>query len=366
MRSPAAGPRRRGHGPAASRHAVIFSHAAAGRGGLAVPGRGGPGLALAGLALAGLALAGCSGSAPGAPAPPPSSSSAAAPGTHPAQALASPSPSVTPSPTPTCTGIAPGFSCVMQQRITEVQRYVAGRHGSIGIVLDDRVTGSVWHNARAHALVPAASTMKLAVLADLLLRNRRGGIHLTPGDFREMYQALHTSNDDDANDLWRKYENGSFLPRIRAFGMTRAQFTTKVNWGYMYCTAKDLDHLMNYILTKAPAGVRDYLVRQLQHVSVHDQQWGVWGAGPANEPGNKDGWEQDPIGPGEDWWITNTVGFAGPAQEYTLAVTDNLHNYGGTGPRGFFYGTNTLTQIASILFQGHHTAAPHPQPSYVP
>ena len=212
MRSPAACPRRSGHRPAASRHAVIFSHAAAGRGGLAVPGRGGPGLALAGLALAGLALAGCSGSGPGAPAPPPSSSSAAAPGTHPAQALASPSPSVTPSPTPTCTGIAPGFSCVMQRRITEAQRYVAGRHGSIGIVLDDRVTGSVWHNARAHALVPAASTMKLAVLADLLLRNRRGSIHLTPGDFREMYQALHTSNDDDANDLWRKYENGSFLP----------------------------------------------------------------------------------------------------------------------------------------------------------
>jgi hypothetical protein len=254
----------------------------------------------------------------------------------------------------------------MQHRITEVRRYLAARHGSIGIVLDDRVTGAVWHNARAHALVPAASTMKLAAMTDLLLRNRRARIHLTSTDWREMYQALHTSNDDDANDLWRSYENASFLVRIRAFGMTRAQFTSKVNWGFMYCTAKDLDHLMNYILTKAPASVRDYLVRQLQQVSVHDQQWGVWGAGPANQPGNKDGWEQDRIGPGDYWWITNTVGFAGPAQEYTLAVTDNLYNYGGTGPRGFFYGANTLTQIASILFQGQHTTAPHPQPSHVP
>ena len=54
------------------------------------------------------------------------------------------------------------------------------------------------------------------------------------------------------------------------------------------------------------------------------------------------------------------------AQEYTLAIMDNLYNYGGTGRGGFFYGANTLTQIASILFRGQHTTAPHPQPSYVP
>jgi hypothetical protein len=32
-------------------------------------------------------------------------------------------------------------------------------------------------------------------------------------------------------------------------------------------------------------------------VSAIDQQWGVWGAGPQNHPGNKDGWEQDPAPP---------------------------------------------------------------------
>jgi hypothetical protein len=322
------------------------------------------GLALTGLAVTGLTLTGCSASAPARPLQASSIPPAAA--TPAARAPASPSPGVTASPTPGCTGIAPGFSCVMQQRITEARHYLAGRHGSIGIVLDDRVTGAVWHNGHVHTLYPAASTMKLAVMTDLLLRNRRGSIHLTSADRREMYQALHTSNDDDANALWNTYEDASFQQRIQVFGMTRAHFVGEINWGFMYCTPRDLDHLMNYVLAKAPAGVRDYLVRQLQHVSVHDQHWGVWGAGPANQPGNKDGWEQDPIAPGNAQWITNTVGFAGPAQEYTLSIMDNLHDYGGTGPRGFFYGTNTLTQIASILFQGHHTTAPHPQPSYVP
>ena len=235
MRSPVARPRRR---------AIIFRRATAGRSGLTV----------AGLALSGLALAGCGGSAAAGPPPPPSPASARA--TPPAGVLTSPSPGVAASPTPTCTGIAPGFSCVMQQRITEVQHYLAGRHGSIGIVLDDRVTGAVWHNGRAHRLYPAASTMKLAEMTDLLLRNRRGRIHLTATDWREMYQALHTSNDEDANDLWSEYENASFLFRIRAFGMAQAQFEGMINWGYMDCSAKDLDHLMNYVLTKAPAGVR--------------------------------------------------------------------------------------------------------------
>ena len=352
MRSPAACPQRRGPGPAA------FRRAAAGRAGPAVAS-----LALAGLALAVLALAGCGGSGPGGPPPP--SSPASARDTPAPGAQASPSPSVAAPPTPTCTGIAPGFSCVMRQRITEVQHYLAGRHGSIGIVLDDRVTGAVWHNGRAHALYPAASTMKLAEMTDLLLRNRRGRIHLTATDWREMYQALHTSNDTDANDLWRKYEDASFLARIRAFGMTRAQFEGMINWGFMYCTAKDLDHLMNYVLTQAPAGVRDYLVRQLQHVSVHDQQWGVWGAGPQNEPGNKDGWEQDDISPGDSWWITNTVGFAGPASSTRWpSWTTSTTTAGRAG--GILYGVNTLTQIASILFRGQRTTAPHPQPSYVP
>jgi hypothetical protein len=326
-------------------------------------------LAVGALVLMGLALSGCSAAARAGPA----AASSAGPGaatspaaTSPAAASPSPSPSVTASPTSTCTGIAPGFSCTMQQRITEVQHYLAGRHGSIGIVLDDRVTGAVWHNGHAHTLYPAASTMKLAVMTDLLLRNQRGTIHLTAADWRQMYQALHTSNDIDANDLWGTYEDARFQQRIQAFGMTRAHFTNEINWGYMDCTPRDLDHLMNYVLAKAPASVRNYLVRQLRHVSVHDQQWGVWGAGPASRPGNKDGWEHPPVGGGDHWWITNTVGFAGPAQEYTLSVMDNLYNYDEPGSRGFFYGANTLTQIASILFQGRHTAAPHPHPSYVP
>ena len=199
----------------------------------------------------------------------------------------------------------------MRDRIQEVRRYLHRLPGSIGITLDDRATGAIWRNANAHTEYPAASTMKLAVMTDLLLRNQSGSIHLTATDWKEMYPALHTSNDTDAKDLWDRYEDGSFLRRIQAFGMTGAEFTSPVpNWGFMYCTPADLDHLMNYVLTKTPPSIRNYLVSQLQHVSAIDQQWGVWGAGPENHPGNKDGWEQDPSPYGT--WIINTVGIRRP------------------------------------------------------
>jgi hypothetical protein len=121
---------------------------------------------------------------------------------------------------------------------------------------------------------------------------------------------------------------------------------------------------MNYVLDKAPPRIRHYLVYRLQHVSALDQQWGVWGAGPANHPGNKDGWEQDPGPVGV--WITNTVGFAGPGQRYTLAITYNMGSFGQVGNAGFKFGTNKLTQISAMLFQGHHTGTPHPLASAVP
>jgi hypothetical protein len=304
-----------------------------------------------------VALAGC-----GTLTPTSQHTAALGPTKHPDSPTPSPSPSPSPTPTPVdCANIAPGFTCSMRNRIERALQYLRSQPGSLGIVVDDRVTGAVWQNGNATVAYPAASTMKLAMMTDLLLRNHNGNIHLTPADMNEMFASLYTSNDNDASDLWSRYEDSSFLNRIQGFGMSTATFTSSVpNWGFMYCSAQDLDNLMNYVLGSTPPTVRDYLVKQLQNVSPIDQQWGVWGAGPQNAPGNKDGWEYDPP------WITNTVGFAGPNQRYTVAIMYNLEDYGNSGDAGFNFGTNVLTQISALLFQGHFTASPTPQASAVP
>ena len=253
-----------------------------------------------------------------------------------------------PHPTICAATIAPGFSCVMQQRITEVEGYLATQPGHIGIVLDDRMSGATWRNAEASTVFPAASTIKLAMVLDVMLRNRAGTIQLGDDDWALIDAILSESSDTAADQLWGQFEGSSFLGRIRAFGMTSAYFSSSsAYWGFMYCSAEDLDNLMNYILNDAPATVRNYMTIRMQRVAPI-QQWGVWGAGPANHPGNKDGWEDD-----SGVWVVNTVGFAGSQARFSLAIMDDEQ-----GTASFHQGTNTLDQISSLLFRGRYGPEP--------
>jgi hypothetical protein len=236
----------------------------------------------------------------------------------------------------------------MRRRIRAAQRYLARQPGRIGLVLHDRVTGATWRNASAGTRLPAASTVKLAMAADLLLRARAGRITLRPGDWILIHDALHDSSDAAADQLWSAFENGRFLRRIARFGMRGCSFSAgQLYWGDVYCSAQDLGSLMNYVLGRLPAPCRGYLVGQLRNVG-RIQQWGVWGAGHARRPGNKDGWEDD-----GGTWVTDTVGFAGSHARYTLAIMDEQR-----APARFRRGANTLTQVSALLFRGGHVPQP--------
>jgi hypothetical protein len=246
-----------------------------------------------------------------------------------------------------CFSAAHGFSCVMQQRIRRVKRYLAGQPGQIGVVLHDRKTGATWENANAGTDLPAASTVKLAMVTDLLLRRRSGTIDLGGYDWDLIGSVLSASSDTAADQLWFSFEDASFLQRIQHYGMHTASFTSSAYWGFMYCSARDLNNLMNYVLRDVPAHERDFITHRMRRVAPI-QQWGVWGAGPDDDPGNKDGWEDD-----GGVWVVNTVGFAGPDARYTLAIMDDL---GGAGD--FHQGTTTLDQVAALLFRGHYGPVP--------
>jgi hypothetical protein len=247
-----------------------------------------------------------------------------------------------------CPAIGHGFSCPMRRRIRAAQRYLARQPGRVGLVLHDRLTGATWRNANARTTFPAASTTKLAMAADLLLRADTGRIKLRAGDWTLIDEMLHDSSDAAADQLWYAFENGRFLRRITRFGMRSCWFSaSRPYWGDMYCSPLDLGNLMNYVLGKLPGHDRDYLVGQLRHVG-RIQQWGVWGAGHARRPGNKDGWEDD-----DGTWVTDTVGFAGPHARYTLSIMDERR-----APADFHRGANTLTQVSALLFQGGHAPQP--------
>ncbi|HEY6277889.1 MAG TPA: tat pathway signal sequence [Streptosporangiaceae bacterium] len=301
---------------------------------------------LAGAVLAAAAVAGC-GLVGGSPA-----NSAASPAARPAPVVSTP-PAPIPSPSgPPCPARPAGFSCQMRLRIAAVEHYLRQRPGVIGVVLRDRDTGAVWRNRYAGSQIYMASTSKLAMAVTLLVQNQAGVIHLSPTDRAVMYQMLHVSSDNAADDLWFKYGASfytSFFPRI---GLASAQYLPQAGvsgpyWGEMTCTAEDESHVINYVLDTLPAPLRNYLVDQLRHVA-QVQHFGVWGAGRANQPGNKDGWSVEKPG-----WIIDSVGFAGRGEEYTLAMMNSLNGQGE-----YADGTQTVTQVAALLFRGHHVPAP--------
>lgn len=267
-------------------------------------------------------------------------------------AVPAPSPSASAPHAPSCPTIGRGFSCTMRSRIAAVERFLATRPGMIGIVLRDRTTGVVWRNRYAAADVYMASTSKLAMVATLLLQDYDGHIHLSSTDRADIHQMLHVSLDSAADDLWFRYGAQfytRFFPRI---GLTTARYLPQAGvsgpyWGEMMCTADDLDRVINYILHDLPASLRDYIVGEMRQVGTV-QHFGVWGAGPQNQPGNKDGWSTEKPG-----WIINSVGFAGPGARFTLTMMNSLNGEGG-----YPEGTDTVTQVAALLFQGRHVPAP--------
>ncbi|MDT5018032.1 MAG: hypothetical protein QOD39_4192, partial [Mycobacterium sp.] len=210
----------------------------------------------------------------------------------------------------------------MAVRVAGADSYLATRPGVVGYVLRDRATGEVYRNSHAADPMWTASTIKLAMVVDLLSRQRAGSIALTDDDKRLIAAMLHSSDDDAADTLWSRYSGSDHLAYnndFPAYGLTnlrpqRGFSNTFPYWGFQKATPDDLDRLINYTLTALDPSDTAGIIAALQHVAPN-QQWGVWGAGPAMTPGNKDGWSVEDHG-----WVINSVGFAGQRQRYTLAV----------------------------------------------
>ncbi|MFC6012081.1 tat pathway signal sequence [Nocardia lasii] len=243
----------------------------------------------------------------------------------------------------------PGFDADMSARIARVDAYLAGRPGVVGYVLRDRKTGGVYANQHAEQQIWTASTIKLAIAADLLNRARVGAIGLAPEDRFNLEAMLATSNDHAADVLWHKYigfDRMAYNNAFRAYGMVSLipQPTTTAlfpDWSFQKCTAADLDRLMNSILDTMHPDDRAYLLDRMRSVDSN-QHWGVWGAGARMRPGLKNGWSAE-----ADGWVVNSVGVAGGDERYTLAIMNALGNAGG-----YTEGAETDTRVAELLLSG--------------
>ena len=243
------------------------------------------------------------------------------------------------------------WSCTQQQRFAAASAYISRKvsgTGYLSVVFTDRQTGYAWRFGPTQHEGWTASTIKLAIATDLLRRQRAGQITLTAADRHDMATMLNFSDNHASDRLWTKFGGDDMLARFRdQYGMTGLHFvpgfTAKTYWGFVKCTTDDLAALMNYVFAQVNPTDRAYLVGALRGVAPN-QQWGVWAAGSAQRPGNKDGWsyETDPYG---KHWVTNTVGFAGPDERYLIAVMYQV------APSGTLDGgVHTVSDVVALLF----------------
>jgi hypothetical protein len=232
-----------------------------------------------------------------------------------------------------------------------------GKPGTIGIVVRDRRTGAYWRAGVTDHLTWTASTIKLAQVTSLLERARSGEITLDATAHKQIADILNFSSDPAATALWDRYGKDAQVPRFqRTYGMTGLTFVNGFPrfWGHMKCTAEDLMHLMSYVLDKLNPTDRAYIVNGMRHVGPI-QRWGVYAAGPAQQPGTKNGWSIEPDA-GSKHWVTNAVGFTGPQERYAVAVMYHLP----PGP-GIDVGVHTVSDLVATVF-----GAPTPAPVTVP
>jgi hypothetical protein len=243
------------------------------------------------------------------------------------------------------------WSCTQQQRFAaasaHISRNVSGK-GYLSVVFTDRQTGHTWRFGPTRHEGWTASTIKLAIATDLLRRQRAGQITLSAADRHDMATMLNFSDERASDRLWAKFGGDDMLARFRnQYGMTGLHFvpgfTAKTYWGFVKCTTDDLAALMNYVFAQVHPADRAYLVGALRGVAPN-QQWGVWAAGPAQRPGNKDGWsyETDPYG---KHWVANTIGFAGPDERYLIAVMYQVDSSGTLAG-----GVHTVSDVVALLF----------------
>jgi beta-lactamase class A len=269
---------------------------------------------------------------------------------------------------PSSVGAAPvcveqgGWACPWPDRFARVTGYLDGKlggHGYLGVVFLDRVTGRRWSFGATDRPGWTASTVKLAIAADLLVRQRAGQLQLTPADRRDMDTMLNYSDEAASDRLWRRFGGADMLERFRTrFGMTSLRFvpgfTQRPYWGYVKCSTDDLSALLSHLFTDLAPAELDYLVSALRGVAPN-QRWGIWAAGPDQRPGNKDGWSQESDSYGRHW-VANTVGFAGPGERYLVAVTYQVDPGGSLDD-----GVHVVSDVVALLF-----GRPVPAPVTVP
>ncbi|MFF6911166.1 hypothetical protein [Streptomyces sp. NPDC012466] len=169
-----------------------------------------------------------------------------------------------------------------------------------GVAVFDRETGTFTEQINDSAQFRSASVVKLLLTLDFLW-DRGPDYTIPPADRARLEPMLRGSDDDAANHYWSTYGGPAIIKRMLDRPALGLRDTAPPPagyagfWGYTAISARDTVAVYRYILDKAPAPVRTFIMDNLRRstrcstTDHFDQHFGV--AGSFDRPwAVKQGW----------------------------------------------------------------------------
>ncbi len=226
------------------------------------------------------------------------------------------------------------------QMIPAIAVYVAGRADNVTVAVEDLTTGQIYQ-FRPGVVENTASTVKVDILATLLVQAQAAGLPLTSEEQSLAVPMIEDSLDSAADTLWSSLGPSAVSAFERKAGMTSTVPATDGVWGTTTTTALDRLAMMrtlvqsNSVLTDAS---RSYILGLMENITP-SQDWGATGGVP---PGVtvalKNGFAVI------DGWQINTTGWvSGAGRDYIIAVLTN-------GNVSEQYGIDTVDGVSTLVW----------------
>lgn len=152
-----------------------------------------------------------------------------------------------------------------------------------GVAVFDRQTGRFTESVNPDLQFRSASVVKLLIVLDYLW-DRGPEYEISPADRAPLDLMLRSSDDDAASHYWDHLGGGGLIDRmITRLGLKDTVGPPRTHpgfWGYAAFTAGDTVRIYQYLLDKAPAPVRQYVMGNLREATRYgtdgfDQYFGI-------------------------------------------------------------------------------------------
>lgn len=238
----------------------------------------------------------------------------------------------------------------LQARIGQATADASAAGAAIAVAVLDRTTGEFVSNGAGQAF-PIASVVKLFIADDVLLRESRGEIELSPAQLQSLDLMLRSSDDSAAQTFWDLGGGNAVIARVKArYGLAGTIAPYDGGWDVAQSTAGDLVRYYQKLMDGSgglPREQADFILGNLSRftasgVDGYPQRFGI-----------PDGLYAEPVAVKQGWFccwgsgnqVHVSTGVIGSDRRYVLAISSLQPTDAATARA-------TITEAVKTMFPG--------------